>query len=110
MSSKQTPEHFMKGTGSHGRQKATGVSDKGALRTNAIPKYQKGDYLRVELFSGVAGSSMSIWMYVDHCDDKHAIVFGTIDTEPSEWLGNSLKSGTKVAVEYRQVREHRQSW
>ena len=100
----------MKGTGSHGRQKATGASHKGALGTNAIPKYQKGDYLRVELFSGVAGSSMSIWIYVDHCDDKHAIVFGTIDTEPSEWLGNSLKSGAKVAVEYRQVREHRQSW
>ena len=53
---------------------------------------------------------MSIWIYVDHCDDKHAIVFGTIDTEPSKWLGNSLRSGAKVAVEYRQVREHRQSW
>ena len=110
MSSKQTLKHLMKGTGSHGRQKATGVSDKGALGANAMPKYQKGDYLRVELLSGVAGSSMSIWMYVDHCDDRHAIVFGTIDTEPSEWLGNSLRSGTKVAVEYRQVREHRQSW
>ena len=100
----------MEPTGSHERQKAAGVSDKGALGTNAIPKYQKGDYLRVELLSGVAGSSMSIWIYVDHCDDQHAIVFGTIDTEPCKWLGNSLRSGAKVAVEYRQVREHRQSW
>ena len=110
MSSKETLEHLMEGTGSHGRQKSTGVSDKGSLVTKAIPKYRKGDYLRVELFSGVAGSSMSIWIYVDHCDDQHAIVFGTIDTEPSKWLGNSLRSGAKVAVEYRQVREHRQSW
>ena len=108
--SKQTLEHFEDGTRSHGRQEATGVSDNGALGTNALPKYQKGDYLRVELLSGVAGSSMSIWMYVDHCDDKHAIVFGTIDIEPPEWSGNTLRSGTKVAVEYRQVREHRQSW
>ncbi len=100
----------MEGTGSHERQKATVVSDQGALGTSALPKYEKGDYLRVELLSGVAGSSMSIWMYVDHCDDKHAIVFGTIDSEPSEWLGNSLKSGAKVAVGYRQVRERRQSW
>jgi len=99
----------MEGAGSHKRQKATRVSDKGALGTNAIPKYQKGDYLRVELLSGVAGSSMSIWMYVDHCDDKHAIIFGTIDTGPSEWLGNSLRSGSRVVVGYRQVREHRQS-
>jgi hypothetical protein len=113
VSSKQKLEHFIEGTGSHRRQKATGVSDKGAHGTNAMPKYQKGDYLRVELLSGVAGTSMSIWMYVDHCDDKHAIVFGTIDTEPSERLGNSLKSGTKVAVGYcqlREHREHRQSW
>ena len=110
MSSKQTLEHFVEGTDSRGRHKTTGVSDKKALGKNAVPKFQKGDYLRVELLSGVAGSSMSIWMYVDHCDDKHAIVFGTIDTEPSKWLGNSLRSGTKVAVEYRQVREHRQSW
>lgn len=108
--SKQTLEHFMEGTRSHGRQKATGVSDKAALGTDPMPKYQKGDYLRVELLSGVAGRSMSIWMYVDHCDDKHAIVFGTIDTEPSGWLVNSLKSGTRVAVGYRQIREHRQSW
>src|SRR6476469_5151438 len=98
MSRRQTQEHFMEGTGSHERQKATGVSDEEAFGTNAIPKYEKGDYLRVELLSGVAGSSMSIWMYVDHCDDKHAIIFGTIDTEPSGWLVNSLKSGTRVAV------------
>jgi len=53
---------------------------------------------------------MSIWMYVDHCDDKHAIVFGTIDSEPSEWLGDAVRSGEKLAVSYRQVREHRPSW
>jgi hypothetical protein len=72
-----------------------------------MPKYQKGDYLRVELLSGVADSSVSIWLYVDHCDDRHAIVFGTIDSEPSEWLGNTLRSGAKLAVSYRVVREHR---
>jgi len=78
--------------------------------TNAATRYHHGDYLRVELLSGVADSSMSIWMYVDHCDDKHAIVFGTIDSEPSEWLGDAVRSGEKLAVSYRQVREHRPSW
>jgi hypothetical protein len=76
--------------------------------TNATSKYQHGDYLRVELLSEVPGRSMSIWMYVDHCDDKHAIVFGTIDSEPSEWLGNKLRSGARLAASYNQIREHRQ--
>ncbi len=100
----------MKGTRSHGRQGTMQVSNKAVSGTNALPKYQKGDYLRVELLSERAGSSMSMWMYVDDCDDKHAIVFGTIDTKPSERWGDSPRTGTKVAVEYHQVREHRQSW
>ena len=32
----------MEGTGSHGRQKATGVSDKGALGTKRYTKIPKG--------------------------------------------------------------------
>jgi hypothetical protein len=92
------------------RQGAMGVSGTWAFDTNATPRYQHGDYLLVELLSGSTGSSMPVWMYVDHCDDKHAIVFGTIDSEPSEWVGSPLTRGAKVAVSYRQVREHRQSW
>jgi hypothetical protein len=88
----------------------TEVPARWVFSTNATPKYQQGDYLRIELLSEVAGRSMSIWMYVDHCDDQHAIVFGTIDSEPSEWLGSAFRSGAKLAVSYRQVREHRQSW
>jgi hypothetical protein len=89
------------------RHKVRRVSGISAFGTKATPRYQKGDYLRVELLSGVADSSVSIWLYVDHCDDRHAIVFGTIDSEPSEWLGNTLRSGAKLAVSYRVVREHR---
>jgi hypothetical protein len=91
------------------RQAAKRVSGRRGFGTNGAPRYQQGDYLRIELLSGVVSSSMSIWMYVDHCDDKHAIVFGTIDTEPCEWLGHPLSRGAKLAVSYRQVREHRQS-
>src|SRR6476620_214242 len=96
-------------THNNGREETTGVSGTRVFGTNPAPRYRQGDYLRVELGLGVAGSSVSIWMYVDHCDDKHAIVFGAIDGEPSEWLGNALRRGAKLAVSYRQVREHRQS-
>lgn len=92
------------------RQEGREDPDRRNFSTNAMSKYEQGDYLRVELLSEVAGRSMSIWMYVDHCDDKHAIVFGTMDSEPSEWLGSTLRSGAKLAVSYRQIREHRQSW
>ena len=94
-------------THSNERQEGTDEPDRWVFNTNATSKYQQGDYLRVELLSEVAGRSISIWMYVDHCDDKHAIIFGTIDSEPSEWLGSTLRSGAKLAVSYRQIREHR---
>ena len=95
----------------HGKKRQEGIEeiDRPVFSTTATSKYQQGDYLRVELPSEVAGRSMSIWMYVNHCDDKHAIVFGTIDSQPSEWLGSALSSGAKLAVSYRQIREHRQS-
>jgi len=92
------------------RPDATRVSGGRVVGTNSPPKYQQGDYMRVELLPAVADSSTSIWMFVDHCDDQHAIVFGTIDSEPSEWLGDALRSGAKLAVSYAQIREHRQSW
>ena len=41
-------------------------------------KYKRGDYVRIELMSG-ANQALSIWMSVDRSDDKHAIVFGTIE-------------------------------
>ena len=97
-------------THSNRRQEVKRVSGRWLFGTNGTPRYQQGDYLRVELLSGIADSSMSIWMFVDHCDDRHAIVFGTIDSGPSEWLGNKLTSGSKVAVSYSQILEHRQSW
>ena len=92
------------------RQEGTRVSGRRVFNKNATARYQQGDYLRVDLLSEVSDGSMSIWMFVDHCDEKHAIVFGTIDCEPSEWLGNTLRAGAKLAASYSQIREHRQSW
>lgn len=46
-------------------------------------------------------------MCVDHSDDKHAIVFGTIDDDNSHGLGKALSSGAKLAASYVRVRECR---
>jgi len=73
----------------------------------SAPTYSQGDFLRVELFSGTAAVALSLWIRVQHCDDKRAIVYGIIDDEPSQFLGNALRCGSKLAVSYRQIRECR---
>ena len=40
----------MEGTGSHERQKATGVSDEEAFGTNAIPKYKRATTCGLNFF------------------------------------------------------------
>ena len=91
-------------------QESTETSGSWVFDRNAMPRYKRRDYLRVELLSETTDGPMSVWMYVDHCDDEHSIVFGTIDSEPSEQFGSTLKRGAKLAASYRQVREHRPSW
>jgi hypothetical protein len=92
------------------RQEDTRASGGWMFDRNSMPKYKQGDYLRIELLSESTDGPMSVWMCVDHCDDEHAIVFGTIDTESSEWLGKTLTRGARLAASYRQVREHHLSW
>lgn len=74
---------------------------------HAVPAYNQGDHVRVELLSGNAGATVSVWIRVEHCDDQHAIVFGTIDGEIPQGIGNALRRGATLAASYRQVRECR---
>lgn len=70
-------------------------------------RYGPGDYLKIELSSGSPHDAASLWLRVDHCDDRHGIVFGTIDSEPPQELGKRFRQGVKLAASYLQVREHR---
>ena len=95
------------------RHKATSPKNKresreSAFVPNAVDRYKYGDYLRVELPLGTAGEPTSIWISVDHCSEEHAIVFGTIESEPPQWLGKTLRLGATLAVSYRCVQECRQ--
>ena len=96
------------------RHKATSPKNKresreSAFVPNAVDRYKYGDYLRVELPLGTAGEPTSIWISVDHCSEEHAIVFGTIESEPPQWLGKTLRLGATLAVSYRCVQECRQA-
>jgi hypothetical protein len=46
-------------------------------------------------------------MCVDHCDDEHSIVFGTIDDDSSHRLGKALTTGSKLAASFHRVRKGR---
>jgi hypothetical protein len=70
-----------------------------------FPRYNLGDRLRVDLSSETVDSGVSVWICVDHCDDDHEIVFGTIDSDLSQQFGKALRRGAKLAAIYRQVRE-----
>jgi len=84
-------------------------SRKSAFVRGAVDRYKYGDYLRVELPFGIAGVSTSVWISVVHCSEEHAIVFGTIESEPPQWLGKTLRLGATLAVSYRCVQECRQA-
>lgn len=84
-------------------------SRKSAFVRRAADRYQYGDYLRVELPFGIVGVPTSVRISVVHCSEKHAIVFGTIESEPPQWLGKTLSLGATLAVSYRCVRECRQA-
>jgi hypothetical protein len=64
------------------------------------------EYVKVEVLSGVA-HPISVWIRVEHCDDKCGIVYGVVDDEQAPDLGKALKSGARLAAGYRQVRERR---
>jgi hypothetical protein len=95
------------------RHKATSPKNKRESRESAfvlgaVSRYKYGDYLRVELPLRTDDVPTSVWISVDHCSEEHAIVFGTIESEPPQWLGKRLRLGARLAVSYRCVQECRQ--
>jgi hypothetical protein len=72
----------------------------------SLPKYGPGDYVRIQIMFG-GHDAASVWMCVDHRDDEHSIVFGTIDDDSSQRLGKALTTGSKLAASFHRVREDR---
>jgi hypothetical protein len=72
-----------------------------------MPKYQPGDYVKVEFQDGVTGESEWMWVQVDSCDDEADPLFGRLDNEPL--LGMALHAGDELAVSYEKIVEHRKA-
>jgi hypothetical protein len=74
-----------------------------------VPKYQTGDYVKVE-FEGQPGMPGEwMWVRVDNCDDQNQLVYGTLDNEPVDNYKGKIKLGSELAVAYSKIREHKKA-
>jgi len=79
----------------------------GACQPVSNATYERGDYIKVE-FPGEAGMpSEWMWVRVTDCDDAKKLVFGTLDNEPLNDYDGKIELGSKLAVAYSQIREHK---
>ena len=74
-----------------------------------MPKYETGDYVKVEFSDETTGVGEWMWVRVHRCDDENQLVFGTLDNVPINDESGKLKLGTELAVSFTQIREHKNS-
>jgi hypothetical protein len=72
-----------------------------------VPKYQEGDYIKVEFPDESTGVGEWMWVRVHHCDDERQLVFGALDSVPVNDHAKKLNLGTELAISFAQIREHR---
>ena len=72
-----------------------------------MPKYQPGDYVKVEFSDEATGIGEWMWVRVDRCDDEGRLVFGVLDNEPVNDYAGKIKLGSQLAVSFDNIRDHR---
>lgn len=72
-----------------------------------MPRYVAGDYVKVEFPDKATGVGEWMWVRVEGCDDTKKLVFGTLDNEPLNDYGGKIDLGSRLAISYDQIREHR---
>jgi len=79
------------------------------MRTNKpdAPRYESGDYVKVEFPDKSTGVSEWMWVRVETCDDRRKVVIGRLDNEPLNDYHGKVKLGSELVVGYSQIREHR---
>jgi hypothetical protein len=74
-----------------------------------VPKYETGDFIKVEFPDETTGVSEWMWVRVQSCDDEQRLVFGVLDNVPINDESGKLKLGTELAVSFTQIREHKKA-
>jgi uncharacterized protein YegJ (DUF2314 family) len=70
-----------------------------------MPRYQAGDFIKVEFKDDRTGESEWMWVKVRSSDDELRVAFGELDNEPLTM--HDLHLGMELAVSYDKIREHR---
>ena len=78
-----------------------------ASPTQKSPKYEPGDYFKVEFPDEETGIGEWMWVRVEGCDVERQMVFGNLDNEPVNDYEGKLKLGSRLAVRFSQIREHK---
>lgn len=84
-------------------------SPKLTLKEQHMPRYEEGDFVKVEFADEATRIGEWMWVRVHHCDDEKRLVFGTLDSVPLNDHGKKLKPGAELAISFAQIREHRKS-
>ena len=75
-----------------------------------MPKYEPGDFVKVEFPKDVSGIAERMWVRLRSCDEEKQLVYGTLDSVPLNDYGDKLRLGTEVAIAFDRILEHRKSW
>jgi hypothetical protein len=71
--------------------------------------YEPGDFVKAEFKDDETGESEWMWVRVESCDDANQIVFGELDSAPVLDHGEKLKLGSRLAVSYNNIRQHKKA-
>jgi hypothetical protein len=69
----------------------------------------QGDYIKAEFRDDRTGESEWMWVRIDSSDDGKKVVFGELDSEPLLDYAGKLQLGSRLAVSYDNIREHRKA-
>jgi hypothetical protein len=71
--------------------------------------YEPGDYVKVEFKDESDPIGEWMWVRVESCDDARRLLFGTLDNAPVMDYGDKLELGSRLAISYDKIREHRKA-
>ena len=72
-----------------------------------MPKYERGDYVKVEFSDETTRIAEWMWVRVEACDDERNVIIGRLDSEPVNDYEGKMELGSPLVVSYEQIREHR---
>lgn len=73
--------------------------------------YQPGDYIKVEFKEEASPLANGCGcVRVESCDERKRIVHGTLDNKPVADTTGELRVGSRLAISFDNIQEHRKPW